>query len=121
MRRDRKATKHVPIFGDQFTTTGLGVSERSKTFYLQFVDKLIAVERLYAAGKPYRAQIAWQHAWSLAEGLFLCCHGTSDATGESLGFIAHWNIETLAKTRRAFRIALTLRGVPVSRLRVHRS
>jgi hypothetical protein len=53
-----KATKHVPISGDQFTATGLDVSERSKAVYLQFVDKLIGVERLYAAGKPYRAQIA---------------------------------------------------------------
>jgi hypothetical protein len=34
MQRDQQATKHVPISGDQFTATGLDVSEGSKAINL---------------------------------------------------------------------------------------
>ena len=46
---------------------GLEVSERTKAVDLQLKYKLVRIERLKAAGKPDRSQVAGEHEWDYSE------------------------------------------------------
>jgi len=52
------------------------MSESSKAIDLQFKDKLIGVERLRAAGKPYRTHPAWTCTEYKPEGKFASSAGS---------------------------------------------
>src|SRR5262249_40681151 len=56
------ATKDVSIPRNQLASTVCDVSERPEAVDLQFVDEVVGVERLGAAGEPDGAQVSGQHA-----------------------------------------------------------
>jgi hypothetical protein len=73
----REAVEGVSISGYQLSLAGLDVRECPKTVDVQFVDKLIGIERLDATRERYRAYVSRQHEGIIAGTLMKRGHSIS--------------------------------------------
>src|SRR5262245_63389332 len=65
LREILKVAERLSVARDEVALAVLDVGEGAEAVDLQFENKLVGIERLNAAGKPYGTHPAWKHALSI--------------------------------------------------------